>query len=93
MMPKLAGNVDGKRDMTAAGEAIDHQIGFTGVFQSNTAGVLALAQSIINNTNITGANPNFRPPAQSGIDSYVSDQKTGYGDRIERYRATAVKLY
>ena len=93
MMPKLAGRVEGKRDMTAQGESVDHQIQFTGVFQSNTAGVLALAQSIINDTNLVGANPNYRPPAHNQIDPYVSDQKTGYGDQIERFRATNIRLY
>lgn len=92
MMPRLSGFIEGKRDMTAGGESVDHQIGFTGVFQSNTAGVLQLAQSILNATNITGANPNYRPAAHDSVNPYVQDQATGYGDHIERIRATNINL-
>lgn len=92
MMPKNAGTIDGKRDMTQAGDAVELAIPFTGVYQSNTAGVLALAQSVIDGTSIVGANPNYRPPAQASLDAGVTAQATGWANTIEKFRSTAVKV-
>ena len=78
--------------MTQAGDAVELAIPFTGVYQSNTAGVLALAQSVIDGTSIVGANPNYRPPAQAGMDAGVTAQATGWANTIEKFRSTAVKV-
>lgn len=92
MMPKTAGTVEGKRDMTAAGEVIDYPIPFTGVWQSNTAGVKKLAQTVLNSVQITGADPNLRPAVMESIDAQVRDLRTGYADQIDKFRTTAVKI-
>jgi hypothetical protein len=92
MMPKTAGAVEGKRDMTTAGETIDYAMAFTGVWQSNTVGVKKLAQAVLNSIQIVGADPNLRPAALEGIDSLVAQVRTGYADQIEKFRSTAVKV-
>lgn len=92
MMPKNAGTVEGKRDMTAAGEVIDYAIPFTGVWQSNTAGVKKLAQTVLNSIQVAGSDPNLRPAALESIDSLVAQVRTGYGDQIEKFRSTAVRI-
>jgi hypothetical protein len=92
MMPKNAGTVEGKRDMTAAGEVIDYAIPFTGIWQSNTVGVKKLAQLILDGLRVVGADPQLRPAAMSGITAAVANLATGYGDQIERFRSTAVSI-
>lgn len=92
MMPKNTGTVEGKRDMTASGEVIDYAIPFTGVWQSNTAGVKKLAQTVLESIQIVGADPNLRPAAMEQIDSIVRDLRTGYTDQIEKFRSTAVHI-
>lgn len=92
IMPKVAGTVEGKRDMTAAGEVIDYSIPFTGIWQSNTAGVKKLAQAVLDSLTIIGADPNMRPAALDSIDSLVTRERTGYGDQIEKFRSTAIKI-
>lgn len=92
MQPRTAGSVEGKRDLTSAGETIDHAIAMTGVYQSNTAGVKRLAQSVLNTMSIIGADPQMRPAAFTGVDNKVAGLRTGYADQLERFRAGAVTL-
>lgn len=92
MMPKNGGSFEGKRDMTAAAETIDYSMPFTGVYMCNTLGVKTLAQSVLNSIRIVGADPNLRGAGITGVAANVAATRTGYGQQIEKFRATAVKL-
>lgn len=67
MYPKGTGSIEGKRDLTTGGEINTLTIEFTALSLSNTLGVKLFAQNILNQINITNANPNLRPSFVQGI--------------------------
>jgi hypothetical protein len=71
MFPKATGDILGKRDMTADGETLELQIGFTGITQTSS-GVVDLAQTLLDAMNKTNANPMVRKAFMDAIGSDVS---------------------
>jgi hypothetical protein len=77
MAPKGTGDITGKRDLASAMESSDLTIDFTGISQSSL-GVRQFAQSILDNINLTNANPNLAPAFLQGIEADVAAANTGY---------------
>lgn len=92
MFPLSSGVNESKRDVTQDQTLVKHDIKFAGVTQIGL-GVKALAQRILDNNNITGANPYA---AKSFIDQIAPDvtnaANTGYGALIQKLANTAIKV-
>lgn len=86
LFPQGSGEVEGKRDMTGAGELADMDIELGGISQYNL-GTNVFAQSILDTINITGANPylkaSFINGTRSGIDPNVAQADHGYAEGIQ----------
>jgi len=91
MWPKSSGEINGRRDLTAAHETVTHDINFTGIAQSG-AGVIAFAQKMLDGMKITGANPHLRPAFVDAISADVLAQQKGHAPGIKSAAANAVKL-
>lgn len=78
MYPKQTGDISGKRDLTSDGETSEFTIDFTGVSQS-TIGVRAFAQALLDNINLTNANPYLQPAFVTGLDPVVQGEAGGIG--------------
>lgn len=79
MMPKLTGEIIGKRDLTTASELTTLNIGFTG-FSQFTLGTNVAAQKILDQISLVNANP-YRTPAFIGArDSEVAKAESGDGE-------------
>lgn len=89
MFPKGTGDIVGKRDLTSASELTSLNIEFTGVSQYNL-GTNILAQSLLDNINISNANPYLRPSFISGIAADVAAQAKGYESHTENLGATSL---
>lgn len=70
MFPKSTGDILGKRDLTAAGEALEISVEWTGLTQTGM-GVVNFAQQLVDNIILTNANPNLRQAFMQAIDSDV----------------------
>lgn len=90
MKPRDTGDVQGRRDLQAAGELVELSIGFTGVYQTGE-GVNAFAQAILNSLNINNANPNLRPAFAKGINSEVFNQGRGLAGNMSDLANTALR--
>ena len=90
MHPKTGGQVEGRRDMTSAGETIDYSVEFTSLTQHGV-GVNQLGQKVLDGMNLTYANPNKRPAFMDGIDSGIGAQKVGYIDQVNSANKTFIK--
>lgn len=77
MMPNTAGTVNGSRDITAPGTTVDYSIQFTGIQQVG-AGVIALAQRLLDTMTRTGVNPNTRQAFIQEISADVARGTQGY---------------
>lgn len=91
MMPKNAGDVTGRRDLTQAHEAVTYDIPMTGIFQYG-AGVNAFAQRLLDGISLTGANPFLRDAFVQNITADVQAAKKGYGDGVSTLAASAIQL-
>lgn len=91
MFPKAGAPVEGRRDMTAGGEQLEFSIEFTGI-STSTAGVVAFAQKLLDEMNLTGANPNLRPAFVDQISADVKAAETGYANQIANAARTAVAV-
>jgi hypothetical protein len=92
MFPKGTGDIVGKRDLTAGGELTSLNIEFTGISQFNL-GSNILAQTLLDNINITNANPYLRPAFVNGIDPKVDTNgigSTGYNSGITNMAGVAL---
>jgi len=89
MMPKTAGENTGKRDLTAAGEALVHSVEFTSITQIG-AGVDQTAQKFLDNMNLTAVNPNNRPAFVDAMVADVESVETGYSEKVQAAAAAAV---
>lgn len=90
MMPKSAGDVTGRRDITAPGETIDYNIEFTALTQ-NGIGVKKLAQKFLDQMSLTGANPNLRPAFINDITADVKAGEAGYINSVNEAGKAAVR--
>lgn len=91
MYPRMTGDITGKRDLTSDGETSEFTVDFTGVSQS-TLGVRAFAQALLNNINLTNANPYLQPAFMQNLDPNVEGEAggIGYKEQAEELGATAV---
>lgn len=89
IFPKETGPIEGKRDITAAGELLSLSIPFAGFSQSG-AGVKAFAQRIFDTVNITGSNPNLRNAFVTGISADVNAAARGYKEGAEAIASNSV---
>ena len=88
MFPKGTGDIIGKRDLVSASEITTLNIEFTGVSQYNL-GSNILAQRLLDNINISNANPYLRPAFINGIDPEV-DVGNGYRAQAEKLSTTSI---
>lgn len=89
MHPKTAGDVTGRRDLTAAGEPVDYSIEFTSLTQVGL-GVDLFAQSVLDELNLSGINPNLRPAFVDQISADVKAAQNGYTEQLEETASTMV---
>ena len=89
-MPKITGDIIGKRDLTTDMEQSELTIEWTGISQSSL-GVRLFAQALLDSINFTNANPNLQAAFVSAIDPNVlAANTTGYAASVETLGATAV---
>lgn len=91
MRPRLTGEIAGRKDLTAAGDLSEIDIGFTGVYQSGI-GVDMFAQAILNSLNMNNANPNLRPAFAQGIASDVYVTGRGLAGNMNDLAGTALRV-
>lgn len=82
MMPRVGGTVEGSRDLTAAGEGLEHSIEFTGVTQVGE-GVKQVAQKFLDEMGLTSVNTNLRPAIIEAVSADVDKGEEGNADMIE----------
>lgn len=82
MFPTTTGEIIGKRDLTTGSEILTLSIQFTGISQFNL-GTNAMAQEILDQINISNANPHLRPAFVEEISEDVRSADNGYNKRIE----------
>jgi hypothetical protein len=91
MYPKNSGEITGRRDLTAAHEAVTHDINFTGIAQSGV-GVDDFAQKVLDGMKITGANPYLRPAFVDKISADLTSTQKSYSRGVADLAANAIKL-
>lgn len=91
MYPKSNGEIIGSRDITAAGEAANYSIEFTGIYQYGL-GVNRFCQSLLDSIDITGASPYTMAPFIDKISNDVAATNIGYTSNIASTAKGAVSL-
>ncbi len=91
MFPKAGAPVEARRDLTAGGETVEFNIEFTAISQVG-AGVVMFAQKLLDEMNLTGANPNLRPAFIDQISEDIKKGEHGYAEQIANAARTAVTL-
>jgi hypothetical protein len=91
MRPRTTGAIEGRKDLTAAGDLIELSIGFTGVYQSGV-GVDMFAQAILNSLNMNNANPNLRPAFARGINEDVIKVGRGLSGNMNDLATSALRV-
>lgn len=81
MYPKTDGTVEGRRELAAAMEGVDHSIEFTALTQKGK-GVNAVAQTLLDGVNTSVVNPNSRPAFITAITADVTAATNGYKEQI-----------
>lgn len=90
MMPKSSGEISGERSITNGSDKQTLNYEWTGITQS-TSGVIVLAQQILNNINITGANPTHAAAMLDGISADVEAWgKEGYAQGARNVASEAI---
>jgi hypothetical protein len=91
MRPRGTGAIEGRKDLTAAGDLSELSVGFTGVYQSGI-GVDMFSQAILNSLNLNNANPNLRPAFAQGIASDVFVTGRGLAGNMDDLAGTALRV-
>lgn len=91
MRPRGTGAIEGRKDLTAAGDLSELSVGFTGVYQYGI-GVDLFAQAILNSLNLNNANPNLRPAFAQGIASDVFVTGRGLAGNMNDLAGTALRV-
>lgn len=91
MYPQGTGEITGRRELAAAGEAVTYDINFTAISQVGV-GVDAFCQTLLDSMSIVGANPYARQSFVDGISADVAKQSEGYGSRITGLANTALQV-
>lgn len=89
MHPKTAGEVVGRRDLSAAGESVDYSVEFTALTQVGS-GVNMFAQRILDDMNLSGVNPNLRPAFIQELSEDVKASENGYTEQLDRSASSMV---
>lgn len=89
MFPKSTGTIEGKRDLTSGQELLIHDIEYTSIAQVGN-GVNAFAQQILDEINMTNADPFFRPAFVDSVAPDVEAAERGYKSWLEEVGRTAV---
>lgn len=79
--PETAGQVESRRDITQAMEQLTYNVRFYGMQQVG-AGVNAYAQTLLDQINLTGANPNRREAFLTGVSADMQAASNGYRDVV-----------
>lgn len=90
VMPKTAGEVTARRDLTAAGETTTYTIEFTSMTQEGY-GVNLFAQRYLDEMNMSAVNPNLKPAFVDQIEADVRGAESGYQDQLDRASQTEVQ--
>lgn len=91
MFPKTPGPREMGFDKTSSQQTVQVNVQFSGLTQRGY-GVKQLAQSILDEINFVGANPQTREAFMDGVDADVSAQtEIGYRERVSEAAATAVQ--
>jgi len=90
MYPKETPDEEGKMDKTSAGDLLEFQLPMTALTQVGY-GVKLLAQQLLNDINLTGANPNTRPAFIDAISPDVL-AASGFAEQLANAAATAIKV-
>jgi hypothetical protein len=88
MKPRTGGTIEGSRDLSAAGETLEHSIEFTAVTQTGES-VLRVAQKFLDEMNLQGINVNLRPAIVDAVAADVAKSEEGIIDQV----AQAAKDY
>lgn len=91
MFPQGTGEITGRRELTAAGEAVTYDINFTAISQTGL-GVDAFCQTLLDSMSVVGANPYRRPAFVEGIEADVARQSEGYGPQVSGFANTALQV-
>lgn len=89
MLPMSTGDITAKRELSSAMDTNEFTIEFTGLSQSSM-GVMMFAQSILDQINMTNANPNLAPAFLEGIEADVAASDTGYIASAEALGSSAI---
>lgn len=89
MAPKAGSTKEGRRDLTQAGESVTYSIPFTGMQQVGV-GVNALAQSLLDQINAGGINPNRREAFITAQSADAADARDGYREVVDRVAETMI---
>lgn len=82
---------EGVRDIHTGGELVEFPINFTGVAQTGP-GVDLVAQKLLDQMTLTGANPMTRQAFTDSVDGNVIDVGVGYEEQLREAAATGIKL-
>jgi len=82
MMPRSSGAIEGSRDLNSAGQKNELNIEFTALTQTGY-GVMAFAQKLLQEMNLSGLNPNLRDSAVKAIDEDVKKGAAGYVEDLD----------
>ena len=91
MFPKSNGEIIGARDITAAGEAANYSIEFSGIFQYGL-GVNRFCQQLLDTIDITGASPYTMPSFINAVSADVAATNVGYVSSVRNTANGAVSL-
>lgn len=91
MWPQGTGDINGRRDLTAPGEAITYDINFTAISQVGL-GIDAFCQGLLDSINITGANPYNRGAFVQGIAADVAATTESYTRGIANLAANSLRV-
>lgn len=89
MFPKGTGDIIGSRDIGSAMQLQQLNIEFTAITQVGL-GVNTFAQKLLDNINITNANPYLRPAHIQQVSADVDSAPTGYKTHTENLGTTAI---
>lgn len=91
VMFKGTGEITGKRDLTSALEISTLSLELTGIYQFNL-GTNQFAQTILDNINMTNANPYLRPSPVTAVSADVLASNNGYKGNVETLGSQAVPI-
>jgi hypothetical protein len=91
MMPKTDGTNEARFEQAAAGQPVEHTIGFTGIQQVGLA-VEQMAQEMLDSMNITGLNPNLKPAFLSRIDADIRSAEGGIKESLDSAARVAIRV-